>query len=117
MCRLFHMLMLFYNWRPCWDRHGIYGKFGFPAMGTVGSGWSTAWARIYLSGLLDGYLLWYDRRYRTRLLNTPIQPDLQRIRMAGSFLQDRPINRLSLRQPPRLMVVQRRLQSILDRSG
>ena len=58
----------------------IYGKLGFPAMGTVGSGWSTAWARIYLSGLLVGYLLWYDRRYRTRLLHTPIQPDLQRIR-------------------------------------
>jgi MATE family multidrug resistance protein len=58
----------------------IYGKFGFPAMGTVGSGWSTAWARIYLSGLLVGYLLWYDRRHRTRLLHTPIQPDLQRIR-------------------------------------
>ena len=32
----------------------IYGKLGFPAMGTVGSGWSTAWARIYLSGLLVG---------------------------------------------------------------
>src|SRR5271169_6763512 len=58
----------------------IYGKLGAPAMGTVGSGWSTAWARIYLSGLLVGYLLWYDRRHRTRLLHTPIQPDLQRIR-------------------------------------
>ncbi len=49
-------------------------------MGTVGSGWSTAWARIYLSGVLVGYLLWYDRRHRTRLLHTPIQPDLRRIR-------------------------------------
>ena len=58
----------------------IYGKLGFPAMGTVGSGWSTACARIYLAGVLVGYLLWYDRRHRTRLLHTPIQPDLQRIR-------------------------------------
>jgi multidrug resistance protein, MATE family len=58
----------------------IYGKLGAPAMGTVGSGWSTAWARIYLSGVLVGYLLWYDRRHRTRLLHTPIQPDLRRIR-------------------------------------
>jgi MATE family multidrug resistance protein len=58
----------------------IYGKFGAPAMGTVGSGWSTAWARIYLAGVLVGYLLWYDRRYRTKLLHTPIQPDLRRIR-------------------------------------
>ncbi len=58
----------------------IYGKFGAPAMGTVGSGWSTAWARIYLSGVLVGYLLWYDRRHRTRLLHTPIEPELRRIR-------------------------------------
>jgi multidrug resistance protein, MATE family len=58
----------------------IYGKLGAPAMGTVGSGWSTAWARIYLSGVLVGYLLWYDRRHRTQLLETPIQPDLRRIR-------------------------------------
>jgi multidrug resistance protein, MATE family len=58
----------------------IYGKLGAPAMGTVGSGWSTAWARIYLAGVLVGYLLWYDWRHRTRLLHTPIQPDLRRIR-------------------------------------
>jgi MATE family, multidrug efflux pump len=58
----------------------IYGKLGAPAMGSVGSGWSTSWARIYLSAVLVGYLLWYDRRHRTRLLRTPIQPDLRRIR-------------------------------------
>ncbi len=58
----------------------IYGKLGAPAMGAVGSGWSTSWARIYLSAVLVGYLLWYDRRHRTRLLRTPIQPELQRIR-------------------------------------
>jgi MATE family multidrug resistance protein len=58
----------------------IYGKLGAPAMGAVGSGWSTSWARIYLSTVLVGYLLWYDRRHRTRLLGTPIQPDLRRIR-------------------------------------
>ena len=58
----------------------IYGKLGAPAMGAVGSGWSTSWARIYLSAVLVGYLLWYDRRHRTRLLRTSIQPDLRRIR-------------------------------------
>ena len=58
----------------------IYGKLGVPAMGAVGSGWSTAWARIYLAAVLVGYLLWYDRKYRTDLLRTPIQPDLLRIR-------------------------------------
>ncbi len=58
----------------------IYGKLGAPAMGAVGSGWSTAWARIYLAAVLVGYLLWYDYKHRTRLLRTPIQPDLMRIR-------------------------------------
>lgn len=58
----------------------IYGKLGAPAMGAVGSGWSTSWARIYLSAVLVGYLLWFDRRHRTRLLRTPIQPDLRRVR-------------------------------------
>jgi MATE family multidrug resistance protein len=58
----------------------IYGKLGAPAMGAVGSGWSTAWARIYLAAVLVGYLLWYDHKHRTDLLRTPIQPDLMRIR-------------------------------------
>jgi MATE family, multidrug efflux pump len=58
----------------------IYGKWGAPAMGTVGSGWSTSWARIYLAVVLVGYLLWYDRRHRTQLLQTPIQLDLARIK-------------------------------------
>jgi MATE family multidrug resistance protein len=58
----------------------IYGKFGAAAMGAVGSGWSTAWARIYLSAVLVGYLLWYDHRHRTRLLHTPVEVELGRIR-------------------------------------
>ena len=58
----------------------IYGKLGAPAMGPVGSGWSTAWARIYLAAVLVGYLLWYDQKHRTELLRTPIQPELKRIR-------------------------------------
>jgi len=58
----------------------IYGKLGVPAMGAVGSGWSTAWARIYLSAVLVGYLLWYDYRHRTRLLHTPVEVELRRIR-------------------------------------
>jgi MATE family multidrug resistance protein len=49
-------------------------------MGAVGSGWSTAFARIYLAAVLVGYLLWYDRKHRTELLRTPIQPELARIR-------------------------------------
>ncbi len=57
----------------------IYGKFGAPAMGVVGSGWSTCIARIYLSAVLVGYLLWYDRRHRTELLKTPVEPDFRRM--------------------------------------
>jgi multidrug resistance protein, MATE family len=50
----------------------IYGKLGAPAMGAVGSGWSTAWARTYLAAVLVGYLLWYDQKHRTDLLRTPM---------------------------------------------
>ena len=49
-------------------------------MGTVGSGWSTAIARTYMAAVLLGYLLWYDHRNRTELLNTPVDVDLPRIR-------------------------------------
>ena len=38
----------------------IYGHWGAPAMGTVGSGWSTAIARSTWPAVLVGYLLWYD---------------------------------------------------------
>jgi multidrug resistance protein, MATE family len=58
----------------------IYGRLGAPAMGAVGSGWSTALARIYLAAILVGYLLWYDQKYRTELLRTPVRPELERIR-------------------------------------
>jgi len=58
----------------------IYGKWGVPAMGAVGSAWSTVIARAYMAAVLVGYLLWYDRRHRTELLNTPVEVDLPRIR-------------------------------------
>jgi multidrug resistance protein, MATE family len=58
----------------------IYGKFGLPAMGVAGSGWSTAIARLYMVAALVGYLFWYDRRHHTDLLKTPVDIDLKRIR-------------------------------------
>jgi MATE family multidrug resistance protein len=58
----------------------VYGKWGMPAMGAVGSGWSTAISRLYLASVLVGYLLWYDRKHRTELLRTPVDIDLPRIR-------------------------------------
>ena len=57
-----------------------YGKWGFPNLGAVGSGWSTAIARVYMAAVLIIYLLWYDRRHRTALLQTPVDIDLPRIR-------------------------------------
>jgi len=58
----------------------IYGKWGVPALGVVGSAWSTAIARAYMAVVLVGYLLWFDHRHRTELLNTPVEIDLPRIR-------------------------------------
>src|ERR1700746_3637499 len=58
----------------------IYGKWGCRPMGTVGSGWSTAIARVYMAAVLIGYLFWYDRKHRTDLLKTPVDLDLRRIR-------------------------------------
>jgi MATE family multidrug resistance protein len=58
----------------------VYGHWGAPAMGAVGSGWSTAIARLYMAAVLVVYLLWYDRRHRTDLLKTPVDIDFPRIR-------------------------------------
>ncbi len=58
----------------------IYGKWGAPAMGVVGSGWSTAIARLYMAAVLVVYLLWYDHKHRTELLKTPVELDLRRIK-------------------------------------
>jgi len=58
----------------------IYGKWGFPNMGTVGSGWSTTVARAYMAIVLVVYLLWYDRKHRTELLKTPIDIDFPRLK-------------------------------------
>jgi len=58
----------------------IYGHLGAPAMGVVGSGWATCLSRIYMAASLLGYALYYDRRHRTGLLHTPLQPDFPRIR-------------------------------------
>jgi len=58
----------------------VYGKWGAPNLGAVGSGWSTAIARLYMAAVLVGYLLWYDRKHRTDLLKTPVEVDLPRIR-------------------------------------
>jgi multidrug resistance protein, MATE family len=57
----------------------IYGHLGLRAMGTVGSGWSTCIARIYMMSVLLVYCLYYDRRYKTGLRDTRRSPDFFRI--------------------------------------
>jgi MATE family multidrug resistance protein len=57
----------------------IYGHLGFRAMGTVGSGWSTCVARIYMAGVLLAYCAYYDHRYETGLRETRRLPDFFRI--------------------------------------
>jgi len=69
-----NLINLLFNWVL------IYGKWGAPAMGVVGSGWSTALARVYMAAVLVGYLFWYNWRHRTELLKTPVEIDLRRIR-------------------------------------
>jgi MATE family multidrug resistance protein len=57
----------------------VYGHLGFGAMGTVGSGWSTCVARIYMMSVLLVYAVYYDRRYQTGLRDTPRLPNFFRM--------------------------------------
>ena len=57
----------------------IYGHLGFHAMGTVGSGWSTCVARIYMASFLMVYCLYYDLRYKMGLLNASRWPNFPRV--------------------------------------
>jgi len=57
----------------------VYGYLGFRAMGTVGSGWSTCVARIYMMSVLLIYAVYYDHRYQTGLRETPRLPNFLRM--------------------------------------
>ncbi len=57
----------------------IYGHLGFRAMGTVGSGWSTCVARVYMAAVLLIYAIYYDVRYQTGLLKASRLPHLPRV--------------------------------------
>lgn len=58
----------------------IYGHLGAPKMGVVGSGWSTCVARVYMAGVLLGYIAYHDRRYTTGLRHIRLQPHFLRIK-------------------------------------
>ncbi|MGA7852837.1 MAG: MATE family efflux transporter [Candidatus Acidiferrales bacterium] len=57
----------------------VYGHLGFRAMGTVGSGWSTCFARTYMMLVLLAYALYYDHRNKTGLRNAARLPNFTRV--------------------------------------
>ncbi|HKS68385.1 MAG TPA: MATE family efflux transporter [Candidatus Acidoferrales bacterium] len=57
----------------------IYGRLGFRAMGTVGSGWSTCVARVYMALVLMIYALYYDVRHKTGLRRISKRPHFPRV--------------------------------------
>ena len=57
----------------------VYGHLGFKAMGTVGSGWSTCFSRIYMTLVLLAYALYYDHRNKTGLRNAQRLPNFPRV--------------------------------------
>jgi multidrug resistance protein, MATE family len=50
----------------------IYGNWGAPTMGVVGSGWSTAIARTYMAAVVIGYALVADLRQPTGLIRVSL---------------------------------------------
>lgn len=57
----------------------IYGHWGFRAMGTVGSGWSTSVARVYMASVLMAYAVYYDVRHKTGLRGVSRRPHFPRV--------------------------------------
>jgi multidrug resistance protein, MATE family len=58
----------------------VFGHWGFPQLGVVGSGIATAISRTYLAGVLILFLFWFDARNHTGLRHASLTPDLARIR-------------------------------------
>ncbi len=58
----------------------IYGHLGAPALGVVGSAWSTCMARALMAGTLLYCIFFYERRNRWGLMRIGLRPDFDRIR-------------------------------------
>jgi MATE family multidrug resistance protein len=50
----------------------IYGRFGFPAYGVAGSGWSTCFARAYMATVLLLAITYYNRKGVLEIAHTPM---------------------------------------------
>jgi MATE family multidrug resistance protein len=57
----------------------IYGHWGFPAFGVVGSGWSTCISRVYMAAVLFVAIVWQHRKRKVPLFQPPLRPDFARI--------------------------------------
>jgi multidrug resistance protein, MATE family len=58
----------------------VFGHFGFPQLGVVGSGIATVVSRTYLASVLILYLFWYDAHNHPGLREVKLTPDLTRVR-------------------------------------
>jgi multidrug resistance protein, MATE family len=57
----------------------IYGHWGFPRFGVVGSGWSTCISRVYMAAVLFVAILWRHRKRNVPIFQPPLRPDFARI--------------------------------------
>ena len=57
----------------------IYGHWGSPSFGVVGSGWSTCISRVYMAAVLFVAVLWQHRKRNAPMFQPPFRPDFARI--------------------------------------
>jgi multidrug resistance protein, MATE family len=57
----------------------IFGRFGFPELGVVGSGWATVIARVYLAVFLLLVIVRRERRHSSGLRDVPMRAERERI--------------------------------------
>jgi multidrug resistance protein, MATE family len=58
----------------------VFGHWGLPMLGVVGSGIATVISRAYLTIVLIGFLFWHDGEHHTGLLHASLRLDMERIR-------------------------------------
>jgi len=63
----------------------VFGHFGFPMLGVVGSGIATVISRTYLTLVLIVFLFWYDAHNHPGLRLASLTPDFARIRRLVSL--------------------------------
>lgn len=57
----------------------IFGRFGFPEMGVVGSAWATVFARLYMAAFLFIVIVRRERKQSTGLHDVPVWPERDRL--------------------------------------